>query len=532
MARPHRIVSELNDRIESLEIEFHQAYWDSQIDISEENDRRRAELETQLRKVKGDPAALEDVQGALSGELHDEEIRRQLEVLRMSLTANQMTEEERNRVVELSTEVESAFGAHRPEVDGERLNDNQIEEILKTADDDQLRRAVWYGSKEIGGIVADRVRELARVRNGVAHNLGYADFYRMELDLQEISEEWLFGIMDELEKLTDDPFKAWKQALDARLTERFDTSTLYPWHYADPFFQNIPPEGGLNLDELFEDADAAELALRTFDAWEIDLRVVVENSDLYPRDRKCQHAFCLDVDRKRDVRLLCNIVPGERWIEVMLHESGHAAYDVSIDRHLPYLLRRPTHTFVTEAMAISSGRLVLDPAWLRIFSGIEASKVDELAPELRRTTATQSLVFSRWGLVMVHFERALYADPEGDLDALWWELVERFQGQNRPPEMPRGAWTSKIHMAAAPVYYHNYLLGEMLASQLRSTAEREHGGLVGSPEAGKMLIDRVFRPGNLVPWDALIKDATGESLTAEYLAADLLAGLPVSEMDF
>ncbi len=27
-------------------------------------------------------------------------------------------------------------------------------------------------------------------------------------------------------------------------------------------------------------------------------------------------------------------------------------------------------------------------------------------------------------------------------------------------------WAAKIHMTGAPVYYHNYLLGELIASQL------------------------------------------------------------------
>jgi riboflavin biosynthesis protein RibD len=52
-------------------------------------------------------------------------------------------------------------------------------------------------------------------------------------------------------------------------------------------------------------------------------------------------------------------VPGERWINIMLHESGHAAYDVAIDRALPYLLHRAAHTFVTEAIAILAQRELL-----------------------------------------------------------------------------------------------------------------------------------------------------------------------------
>jgi peptidyl-dipeptidase A len=432
-----------------------------------------------------------------------------------------MGDAEREQMVALATEVEGVFASYRPEIAGRRYNDNEIEQVLRTSNDVEEREVFWRASKEVGASVADRVRELVRVRNQAARNLGFADFYRMELDLQELPEEWLFDLLQELEDLTQEPFEKWKTALDSDLRDRFSTDVLYPWHYADPFFQNLPREGRVSLDEAFDGADAAALARQTFAGWGIDLEGVIASSDLYPRENKCQHAFCLDVDRSGDVRILANIVPGERWVDVMLHESGHAAYDVSIDPDLPYLLRRPSHTFVTEAIALLSGRLVRDPEWLRSVAELPPSLLDEVGGRLRPATASQSLLFARWGLVMVHFERDLYADPEIDLDARWWELVERFQLVTPPSSVPSGGWASKIHLAVAPVYYHNYLLGDMLASQLTATAESSFGGLVGNPEAGGLLVDKVFRPGNLLRWDAVIEGATGRPLQASDFAAML-----------
>lgn len=491
------------------------------MEASPESDRRRAELELEIRRLKGDKEALSTVEEELEGELHDSTLRRRLEVMRLLLIEDQMGDEEREVMVNLATEVESEFATFRPQVDGRRLTENDVIDILSESDEESERRAVYMASKEIGGKVSARVRELARLRNDAARELGFADFYTMQLEVQELSEDWLFGVLGELEELTDRPFRAWKSSLDERLKVRFGTDDLYPWHYADPFFQELPPDGSVSLDDVFGDASASELALKTFGAWGIDLSDVMEKSDLYPREKKCQHAFCISIDRRDDVRMLCNIVPGQRWVDVMLHESGHAAFDVSIDRALPFLLRTPAHTFVTEAMALLSGRLARDPEWLKAVAGIEPKVVDEMSADLRRAAATERLIFSRWGLVMVHFERAMYADPEADLDAIWWELVERFQGLKRPDVVPQGAWAAKIHVAAAPVYYQNYLLGDILASQLTATAEAEFGGLIGSEAAGKMLLDRVFRPGNSMRWDALVETATGRPLSA----GDFVAGL-------
>lgn len=519
---PARLVETLTERISALEIEFHKAYWESQVDATEENEKKRADLELELRRSKGDPEALAQIEDALEGELHDPLVGRQLEVLRLSFTSNQMDETQRKQIVELSSAVESDFASFRPTLGDKKVSDNEIDDVLRLSNDEGERRAAWEASKEIGGVVAPRVRELARLRNQAARKLGFSDYYRMSLELQELDETWLFDLFDELGTLTDEPYRRWKTSLDERLAARFGTKELAPWHYADPFFQSLPPDGRVSLDPLLEDKDAAELAKKTFDSLNIDIEAVIEVSDLFPRANKCQHAFCLDVDRSGDdVRILANVVPGERWTEVMLHESGHAAYDVSIDPNLPYLLRRPAHIFVTESAALLSGRLVRDPKWLETIAGVPASKVSGIAEELRTAEAAQSLLFARWCLVMTHFERALYSDPEADLDEKWWELVERFQLVKAPNGRRKPDWAAKIHLAVAPVYYQNYLLGDLLASQLLATARKEFGGFVGVPAAGEFLVDRLFRPGNLLRWDSLIEEATGRPLGAGDLGAEL-----------
>ena len=66
----------------------------------------------------------------------------------------------------------------------------------------------------------------------------------------------------------------------------------------------------------------------------------------------------------------------------------------------------------------------------------------------------------------------------------WWELVERFQLVAPPAGRRAPDWAAKIHIACAPVYYHTYLYGQIVASQLAATLERECGGLVDRPEAG------------------------------------------------
>lgn len=521
---PHSLVTRLEDQQRELETDFLKAYWDSQVEAGPASEARRAEAELKLRRAKGDATAYQDVLDALEQPLHDPVLRRQLEVLRLSMSEDQMDETLRAQIVDLSTAVEGEFASYRPEVDGKTLSDNEIDQVLKSSDDDSFRQRVWNASKEIGAQVGGRVRELARLRNQAAHDRGFADYYRMSLELEELSEEWLFGLLDDVAAFTEEPFRRFKQALDSKLAARFGVDTVYPWHYSDPFFQALPPDGGITLDEFVAQKSPPDLAARTFSGIGIDLSEVMQASDLYPRSLKSQHAFCINIDREADVRILANVASDERWTTTMLHECGHAAYDISISEDLPYLLRTPAHTFTTEAMAILSGRWTRDVEWLTGIAGAPEEEVRALGPQLQKVDAAESLLFARWVLVVCHFERQMYSDPESDLDRLWWELVERFQFVN-PPEEPRGPdWAAKIHIASAPVYYHNYLLGEILAMQLQATLERETGGIIDSPAAGDLLRSRFFGPGNLMRWDALVEGALGSELSvkpfAQWVAQD------------
>ena len=207
----------------------------------------------------------------------------------------------------------------------------------------------------------------------------------------------------------------------------------------------------------------------------------------------------------------------------MLHELGHGIFDAGIDPCLPWLLRS-CHLVSTEAIAILFGHLAAGVRWLELVAGLEAAEAKALAEPLRLRRAAQKVLFARWVLVMTTFERSLYADPESDLDSRWWELVSRYQLVT-PPEGRRAPdWAAKIHIASAPVYYHTYLYGDLLSSQLATALREQAGGLVDAPAAGRFLAERWFRPGLSVRWDELVGQATGEPLTVRHYAGDI-AGL-------
>jgi peptidyl-dipeptidase A len=152
---------------------------------------------------------------------------------------------------------------------------------------------------------------------------------------------------------------------------------------------------------------------------------------------------------------------------------------------------------------------------------IDQDEAEKIAENCRKSLRLEMLVFSRWTQVMYRFEKAMYDDPDQDLNKLWWDLVEKYQGLKKPEGRNMPDWATKIHVALYPCYYHNYLLGELLASQLYGYIETnitDSKSLVGEKEIGAYMKEKIFMPGMRYYWNDMIEKATGEKLTAKYYA--------------
>jgi len=513
-----RVLEAWIDRLGPAEARLQRARWEAATDATPQ---RRALVEfaaTTLEACLHDDLGWSKLEQGLAERIDDPLLRRALDVLRLRLLPH--TKPRPEALVRLEAEVEERFALARADVDGERLDANAVGQVLRTSTDSARCEAVWRGAVRVGEDVAPAVREMARLRNAHARALGYPDHRELSLASEEVAPPALAAFLRELEEGTNEAWAEAKRVLDERRTRRFGVAprALAPWHFGDVFLQMPPPEG--ETEDALSEADPVALTRRTFEGLGFDIEPVLEKSDLEPREGKNPHAFCTHLDRKGDVHMLANVEAGVRWTRTLLHEMGHAMYDRNLDFDLPWNLVRPPHACVTEGVAMLFGRLPEDETWRREIAGLEP---DPAAAERRRLGL---LTFVRWGLLMCRFEEGLYADPEQDLDALWWGLAERLQGVRRPDPPAPDVWAAKIHVACWPVYYHSYLLGECVASQLQRHVERAVFGrkLVGNPAAGKYLRERVFHPSSAPRWERLVEEATGRPLRAEALLADLRPG--------
>ncbi len=526
-------IAEHNAEARPMDIALGRAWWQANVTGKDEDFAAKIEAQNKYDQYLANPERFARLKAIHQGKVTRPQLARQISILYREYLEKQLDPELLKRITSKANEIEKAFNVYRAKVNGREVADSVVRSVLKESKDSAERKALWESSKGVGAIVEADLRQLVFLRNEAARKLGFKDFHVMRLFLNEQDQQQVIALFDQLDELTREPYAKVKGEIDLKLAAAYglQVDELHPWHYHDPFFQESPAIFGTNLDHVFANVDILALCRKFYAGIGLPIEDVIARSDLYEKPGKTPHAFCIDIDREGDVRVLANIVPNEYWMGTMLHELGHSVYSSKfIPRELPYLVRTNSHILTTEGVAMMFERFSKSGQWLQKM-GVTVEDPAAYTATGEKMRRNQLLIFSRWCQVMLRFEKELYGNPQQDLNKLWWDLVETYQLTRRPPGRNAPDYATKIHIVSAPAYYHNYMMGQLFACQLHATIAREVLHSQDAPRAeytdnkavGQFMKDRVFAPGALYSWDELTKFATGQPLGAKDFAAEFKA---------
>lgn len=561
-ARAKKFVDDHTRKLRPLEVAAGKAWWDANITGKDEDYKRKEDTQNKIDEVLADTKAFAELKAIHErrGEIDDKLMARAIDLLYRYYLEKQIDLELLKKMTAKVNAVDKTFSTFRPVIDGKEENDNKVREILKKSTLSERRKEAWEASKKVGAAVEKDLKELVKLRNQAAQKLKFKNYHDLQLYLNEQDGTQLLALFDELDELTREPFAKVKAEIDAALAKNSGVKIedLRPWHYHDPFFQETPAVFPADIDQPFKKADLAKLTGDFYAGIGLPVQDVLAKSDLEPKKGKNPHAFCTDIDREGDVRVLCNNVPNAYWASTMLHEFGHAVYSSRfIPASLPYVLRSEAHILTTEGVAMMFERMSKKRAFLEQM-GLKADDPKAFDEAASKALRFELLIFSRWCQVMLRFEKSMYENPDQDLNKLWWDLVEKYQMVKRPEGRNAPDYASKIHICSAPVYYHNYMMGQLFASQVHHAISREvfstketirefrRRGVIGrrgyyverevvraadpnlviyagNKGVGDFMKKKVFEPGKTLSWDELTKFATGEKLNAKAFAADFKA---------
>lgn len=524
-------LKDYENQVISLSKDANLAYYNAITSGKDEDYAKSTELNLKLNEIFLDRQAFEKLKAwKNSGYIKDPLLRRQLDMQYAGFMISLSDKDEVDKLTKMQSELEQKFYTFRVTYKGKEISDNEVDNLLKKSRNSTELKSVWEDSKKIGELVSGDIVAMAKMRNKIARDLGFSDYQKMALTLDEQDPAEMDKLFDDLDAATRDIYSQAKGEIDQALAKQYSikVSQLMPWHYQNRFFQEVPEIYNVDLDSLYKNRDVLELAKKYYEGLGLPISGMIENSDLYERPGKYQHAICFDIDRQGDIRVVANITNQSYWMDTLLHEYGHALYFQKIDPQLPWELRSPAHTFTTEAVANFFQDMVYSPEWMTKDIGISEEKVAAVSADAREYSRLNALIFSRFDQVMYRFEKGMYENPDQDLNKLWWDLVEKYQLLKKPENRNAPDWASKIHIMSTPVYYHNYLLGYLYASQLRHyintnivKVDEKYPSYSENKQVGKYLAEQVFAPGARYDWNTLIEKSTAEKLNPGYFAEEM-----------
>ena len=140
--------------------------------------------------------------------------------------------------------------------------------------------------------------------------------------------------------------------------------------------------------------------------------------------------------------------------------------------------------------------------------------------------ALDQVVFIPWSAgVMGAWEHDFYERelPADQLNRRWWDYVAKYQGV-APPESRGEEFcdaATKTHINDDPAQYFKYSIAFAIKWQLHMhicknilKQDPHHANYHGNKEAGAFLL-KLMRPGATRDWRSLVKEATGQEVSAK-----------------
>ena len=541
--RADRFLALVNASYQAIYYVEAEAQWKALTDVSEVHDAGSEVASKARAALMGNPALINETKSLLlkRHELNDLTIR-QLERVLLIAAESPMTKPELTQArIEAETKQASTLNGFEFKLRGKPVSVNDIDNLLQSNDtalDERL--AVWLASKESGQALREGLIKLRDLRNGVAQEMGYPDYFALQSAGYGLTTEQIIKLNENFMQVLRPLYLQLHTWTKYKLAERYHQPVpkLIPAHWINnrwaqewggladgadltPFFKDKTPEWVAQASERFYVSLGFPALPKSF--W--------EKSDLYnvpagSSRKKNTHASAWHLDLGSDLRSLQSIEATPWWFNTNHHEFGHIYYFMSYTRpEVPPLLRSGANPAFHEGFGELTALASAQVPYLKSVGVLPADfKADPTAFLLSNALGSGGVPFIYWASgVMAHWEADIYAHdlPADQWNARWWQYVRDFQGIE--PPVARGEdycdAATKTHINDTPAYYYTYAIAQVFKFQLHDYIAKhilhqppQSCNYAGNKEVGAFL-KKIMKKGQTEDWQKVLKDATGEELS-------------------
>jgi oligoendopeptidase F len=399
------------------------------------------------------------------------------------------------------------------------------EDVRKTSHDALLDLERWA--------VNNGFLNMIKGRNAFARAQGYRNYFDLKVNRDErMSPEALFAILDDFEAQT----RAAQQRGFAGLSAKHGEQALAAHNLKYYTRGNTTQQ----MDPYLPFSKSLQRWVESFGRMGVGFRDANLTLDLLDRKGKFENGFMHSTAvawnregewQPASINFTSNANPdqvgsGGDGLNTLFHEGGHAAHFANVSQNAPCFSQEfaPTTMSYAETQSMFFDSLLSDADWLCQYARNQSG--ESIPAELVQASIAATQPFAAYGerctLVVPYFEWALYSLPEEQLKpdtviALAREWEQKILGLDCAPR-PLLAIPHLLDREAA-CSYHGYLLAHMAVYQTRAWFRKRDGFLTDNPRIGPSLAEHYWAPGNSVPQDDTLRSLTGETLSADHLAA-------------
>jgi len=541
--RADRYLALVNASYQAIAYVESEAQWKALTDVSDVHDAASETAGKARAAFMGNPAIINETKALLlkRHELNDLTVR-ELERILLIAAESPMTKPDLTKArIEAETKQASTLNGFEFKLHGKPVSVNDIDNLLQSNDtvlDERL--AVWLASKESGKALKDGLVKLRGLRNGVAQEMGYHDYFALQVAGYGMTTDEMVKLNENFMTVLRPLYLQLHTWAKYKLAEKYKQPVpkRIPAHWLNNRWSQEWPglAAGADLTEFFK-GRTPEWVAQSSERFYVGLgfpalpKSFWEKSDLYPvpaggTRKKNTHASAWHLDIETDLRSLQSIEANPWWFATNHHEFGHIYYFMAYTKpEVPVLLRTGANPAFHEGFGELTALAASQVPYLKSLGILPADfKADPIAFLLGNAVNSGGIPFMYWSSgVMTHWEADIYAKnlPADQWNARWWQYVRDFQGVEPPVE--RGEeWcdaATKTHINDTPAYYYSYAIAQVFKYQLHDYIARkilkqppQACNYAGNKEVGDFL-RKIMEKGATEDWRKVMKDATGEEFS-------------------
>ena len=394
---------------------------------------------------------------------------------------------------------------YRAEFEGQKQTAQYLYRLYRTAPDRSRRERAYRAWCAVGLELADGSGQLFRLRNQEARRFGYNNYLAMVFDREGLDINDYLKLLNVLDSLSISRYEEILQKSKNNLG--YEDLEIWDLAYA---YVDIRE----NVDRYFPADSQMSYVKRGLDNIGFNLDKLPVYFDLESREGKSQLAYAFPINPPHDLRVLANLTDCLYSTRILLHEIGHALHFAHIAQEQPFFVNNQSGSW-SEGMAQIIAALCDQKKWLKTYTGMP----DGLIENHLKSRQEQDLIYLRTTLMRLYFEYEAYANPNRDLNEIYWDLFEKFMMLPRHDDIK--PWAAIIHYTTHPVYLHHYLLADIITAQTIAYFEKNYDTIVDNPTFGSFLVQNYFRFGSRYDWREMLERGTGERLNPAYLIEKL-----------